>query len=150
MLVLTDRTKPMRTLFSQWRAPEEYDDKPLNEKIDIWSLGNNMYSLLTGCTLFSTSPSSDRFAHVCRFLTSLLCNAVSPFYDTAYSEVAKKVAANQTAFIDPRYKDRSFADAKLAEIIPMCWSYDPNDRIDIFRLVELLRTAVKKISVREA
>jgi serine/threonine protein kinase len=32
----------------QWRAPEEYLDYPLNEQIDIWSLGNNMYSLLTG------------------------------------------------------------------------------------------------------
>ena len=26
----------------QWRAPEEYRDDPLDEKIDIWSLGNNM------------------------------------------------------------------------------------------------------------
>ena len=25
-----------------WRAPEEYYDKPLDEKIDIWSLGNNV------------------------------------------------------------------------------------------------------------
>lgn len=33
-----------------WRAPEEYYDKPLNEKIDVWSLGNNFYSLLTGGT----------------------------------------------------------------------------------------------------
>jgi serine/threonine protein kinase len=31
-----------------WRAPEEYFDYPLSEKIDVWSLGNNMYSLLTG------------------------------------------------------------------------------------------------------
>lgn len=35
----------------QWRAPEEYADKPLNEKIDVWSLGNNMYTVLTGCKL---------------------------------------------------------------------------------------------------
>ena len=31
-----------------WRAPEEYADKPLNEKIDVWSIGNNIYSVLTG------------------------------------------------------------------------------------------------------
>jgi Uma2 family endonuclease len=46
-----------------------------------------------------------------------------------------------TAFIDPRYKQRSFAESKLAEIIPQCWIYDPNQRIDIFQLVNLLRIA---------
>ena len=35
-------------LSHQWRAPEEYKDAPLTEKIDVWSLGNNLYSLLTG------------------------------------------------------------------------------------------------------
>jgi serine/threonine protein kinase len=33
-----------------WRSPEEYDNKPLDEKIDVWSVGNNMYAILTGCT----------------------------------------------------------------------------------------------------
>ncbi|KAL3935701.1 MAG: hypothetical protein SGBAC_008829 [Bacillariaceae sp.] len=35
-----------------WRSPEEYKDEPLNEKIDVWSLGNNMYTLLTGLDPF--------------------------------------------------------------------------------------------------
>lgn len=57
--------------------------------------------------------------------------------------VQAKVKDKQTAFIDPRYKDRSFGEAKLAEIIPLCWAFDPDKRIDIFQLVELLRAAVK-------
>lgn len=36
----------------KWRAPEEYMDGPLDEKIDIWSFGCNMYSLLTGLNPF--------------------------------------------------------------------------------------------------
>lgn len=34
-----------------WRAPEEYRDDPLTEKVDVWSLGNNLYVLLTGTGL---------------------------------------------------------------------------------------------------
>ena len=50
----------------------------------------------------------------------------------------------ETAFIDPRFRDRSFAESKLVDIIPLCWKYDPDDRIDIFELVRLLREAVKE------
>jgi len=33
----------------------------------------------------------------------------------------------------------------LAELIPKCWVYDPDKRIDIFELVEQLRAAVQAI-----
>ena len=33
---------------TQYRAPEEMADWPLNEKIDVFSMGNNIYGLLTG------------------------------------------------------------------------------------------------------
>ena len=29
----------------QWRSPQEYRDDPLDEKIDVWSLGMNMVRL---------------------------------------------------------------------------------------------------------
>lgn len=32
----------------QYRSPEEDQDMALNEKIDVYSLGNNFYSILTG------------------------------------------------------------------------------------------------------
>jgi serine/threonine protein kinase len=34
--------------FSQYRSPEEYAARNLNEKIDIFSFGNNIYAMLTG------------------------------------------------------------------------------------------------------
>jgi serine/threonine protein kinase len=39
---------------NQYRSPEEYWDKPLDEKIDVWSFGNNLFALLTGRYPFYT------------------------------------------------------------------------------------------------
>lgn len=47
-------------------------------------------------------------------------------------------------FIDPRFRDRSFGESKLVDIIPLCWAHDPADRIDIFEVIRLLREAVKE------
>ena len=54
------------------------------------------------------------------------------------------------AYIDPRYRARSFAESKLVDIIPQCWTYDPRHRIDIFQLVNILRDAVEENKLREA
>ena len=99
---------------SQWRAPEEYKDDPLNEAIDIWSLGNNFFALLTG------------YSPLVKNLENL-------------SELKNKVMDGQTAFIDPRFHLRSYAESALADIIPLCWKLDPDERIDIFELTQLLR-----------
>lgn len=98
----------------QWRSPEEYKDDPLNEAIDIWSLGNNFFALLTGY-----SP----FVELHDFLP----------------EMRNKIMDGQTAFIDPRFRDRSYGDRVLADIIPLCWKLNADDRIDIFRITDSLR-----------
>jgi serine/threonine protein kinase len=101
-----------------WRSPEEYYDKPLDEKIDIYSLGNNFYALLTG---------------------------MGPFYEEAHSDgVIKKVKAGMKPYIDQRFLERSFAEKKLAEIMVLCWEYDPVKRPDINTLVQVLREAVEE------
>ena len=45
-------------------------------------------------------------------------------------------------YVDPRYKQRSFAESQLVEVMEKCWVYDPEKRIDIFEVVRLLRKAV--------
>jgi hypothetical protein len=60
-------------------------------------------------------------------------------------EVPQIVQHHFTPFIDPRYKNRSLAEAKLTEIIPLCWAYDPSQRIDVFQLVDLLLRALKEV-----
>jgi hypothetical protein len=51
----------------------------------------------------------------------------------------KKVIDGKTAFIDPRYRERSFIERNLVEIMEKCWVYEPEDRIDIFEVIRLLR-----------
>ena len=58
--------------------------------------------------------------------------------------MAAKVKAGEIAFIHPDFKKRSFAEAKLSEIILLCWKYDPNKRPDIFQLVMMLEVAVSE------
>jgi hypothetical protein len=99
-----------------WRSPEEYKDDPLTEQIDVWSLGNNMYTLLTG---------------------------LNPIYTVRRDkEFTKLIINGTTAFIDPRYKQRSPAEAKLAELIPRCFRYKAEDRSTIFEIVSFLSDAV--------
>lgn len=103
----------------KWRSPEEYFDHGLNEKVDVYSLGNNMYSLLTG---------------------------LYPFFDEEHTkQIQERVKAGEKPYIDQRYNESSMAEAKLAEIIDRCHSYDPDDRPSIFEIVEFLRDALKKI-----
>ena len=74
---------------------------------------------------------------------------VYPFYDSKYQDVPQKVSKGMTAYLDPRYMNRTFAEAKLMEIIPQCWIYNAQQRIDIITLVEYLRNAVRENRARE-
>jgi len=98
-----------------WRAPEEYKDLALTEKIDVWSLGNNMYTLLTG-----------------------LC----PDYEIQRVRIfIAQLLSGKLAYIDPRYRDRSPAEAKLVDLIHQCFQWDPATRPSIFEVVSYLRDA---------
>jgi len=104
---------------SQWRSPEEYQDQPLNEKIDIFSLGNNLYAILTG---------------------------LYPFYELKVStmDVQAKVIAGDHPYIDPRWRNHSFAEGKIVELIDRCQKYKADDRIDSAEAVTFLRAAVEE------
>jgi serine/threonine protein kinase len=38
--------------YGNYRSPEEFSASNLDEKIDVWSFGNNIYALLTGLWVF--------------------------------------------------------------------------------------------------
>lgn len=110
--------------FANYRAPEEYNYKAtyLNEQIDTFTFGNNIYALITG-----------------------LWN----FYDTDDDEVVqKKLIGGKLPYVDPRYKERSFGEKKLVELMEKCWVYDPDERISIFGAVDFLRKAIKENEAR--
>ena len=61
-----------------------------------------------------------------------------------YGDENDTVVDKATAYIDDRYRTRSFAEGKLVEIMERCWVYDPVKRADIFEVVRFLRDAVEE------
>ena len=62
--------------------------------------------------------------------------------------VQKKLIDGETAYIDPRYKERSFAEKKLIELVEKTWIYDPDERINILDAVAFLKQAIKENEMR--
>ena len=70
-------------------------------------------------------------------------------YDTDDDEVVqKKLIDGGLPYVDSRYKERSFAESKLVELMERCWTYDPDQRITIFEAVDFLRKAVRENEAR--
>lgn len=101
-----------------WRSPEEYKDWGITEEIDVWSLGNNMYTILTGFEPFEE---------------------IEKAHDTT---VKKLVGRGQSARIDPRFKDHSPEEGVLVKAIQWCFEADAKKRATIFQVVELLQKAL--------
>eukprot|EP00535_Pseudo-nitzschia_heimii_P008804 CAMPEP_0197185296 /NCGR_PEP_ID=MMETSP1423-20130617/11646_1 /TAXON_ID=476441 /ORGANISM="Pseudo-nitzschia heimii, Strain UNC1101" /LENGTH=617 /DNA_ID=CAMNT_0042636321 /DNA_START=147 /DNA_END=1997 /DNA_ORIENTATION=+ len=99
--------------YGNYRAPEEYDKGYLNEKIDIFSFGNNIYGLLTGLWVF---------------------------YDVDDDEtVQKEVIKGTRAYINPQWRERSYIESELVKLMEKCWIPEPSERIDIFEAVKRLK-----------
>lgn len=110
--------------FSQYRAPEEFAAKDLDEKIDIFSFGNNVYALMTG---------------------------LWPFYDNDDDTlVQSEIIDGKQAFIDKRYRTRSYGEEKMVELIEMCWRYKPEDRPSMFEIVRFLERTSEETKFRES
>ena len=96
-----------------YRAPEEYKDDWLNQSIDVWSFGNNVYALITG---------------------------IWPMYHVAkVKEKQKALLKGEIAYLDPRYKGKNYIQDRLIDIMFRCWKFKPEDRTDIFEAVVFLR-----------
>lgn len=104
--------------YGEYRSPEEFAARRLDEKIDVFSFGNNIYGLLTGLWVF---------------------------YDIEDDDMKqKKIIAGDRAYIDERYRNRSFVEDGLIDVMERCWEYEPEERIDIFKVVRLLRDILAK------
>jgi serine/threonine protein kinase len=132
-------------LNQQYRAPEENRDEYLNEKIDIYSFGNNIYGLLTGLWVFydTDDDATVQVRDLCVCRNDGLCFGFS-FLLWWFSRAQKKVNNGERAFIDKRYRTRSYAEGKLVELMENCWLDDPAKRVDIFEAVRFLQKSVKE------
>lgn len=99
-------------------------DDWLDEKIDVYSFGNNIYGLLTGLWVFYENDDD--------------------------GVVQDKVIAGKRAYVDDRYRNHSFVERKLIELMERCWIHDPDKRVDIFEAVRFLRKVVEENEKRQA
>ena len=73
-----------------------------------------------------------------------------PFYENEDDGfVQKEIIGGKTAFIDDRYRTRSYAEGKMVELIEQCWRYNPQDRPDIFEVVRFLRNAIQEAKAED-
>jgi len=107
--------------FVQCRSPEEYAEKELTEKIDIFSLGSIMFSLLTGLIPFDEITDEE--------------------------EMMDKFMAGKLPFIDPRYKNRDSIERKFVEVMEDCWKFKPEDRPTAVEVARRLEELVMEESI---
>jgi hypothetical protein len=78
-------------------------------------MGNNIYTLITG---------------------------LWPFYEEdRYTPVIKMVKKRMRPYVDPRWSERSYIESQLVEIMVKMWRHVPEERPDIFTVVEFLKDA---------
>lgn len=133
----------------------------MNEKVDIWSLGNNFYAILTGLWPFyhaDTDGVEDIQVSFVMYESHRQYLGVHLWFRSGLSTLIRDVAwlvvlvssqelikAGKTAFLDERYRTRSEAERVLVETIEKCWKYNPDDRPTIFEVAQTLRVAWEKL-----
>jgi hypothetical protein len=82
--------------------------------------------------------------------TWLFCAASLLLRPSFYTCFQGLLINRELPYIDPRWRTRSYVEGRLVEIMEKCWSYDPDQRIDIFEAVRLLRETLKVNNRRKA
>jgi hypothetical protein len=96
-----------------FKAPEEHHWGPVEESVDLFKVGSVIYAALTG---------------------------LKPYYDEFRTDnIWTKLDRGELPYIDPRYRNRSLIEGRLVEIMEQCYQLKPEDRVDIFQVVEHLR-----------
>jgi serine/threonine protein kinase len=100
-----------------YRAPEEYEGEAQDETKDTFSLGNNIYTILTG--LF-------------------------PFYDEEFNSIShdtteEEIVDGKRPYVDDRYRNRSYIESMLVKIMEACWAGSRHDRPSMSFVVDFLQ-----------
>ena len=105
-----------------------------------WPIGNNFFSLLTGYYPFPNVEHGE----VIRVSESNEKDNTRQFVAHPTNSVLfqRKISKGVTAKIDPRFYNRSFAEAKLIDVIKRCHVYDPDERADITEIQKMLEDAI--------
>lgn len=103
--------------YSIYRAPEELRSEPQDDKTDIYNYASMVYTILTGLWVHS--------GHDEDTVRENLINGQMPFYDD-------------------RFARKSYGEATLVSILDQAWKDDPDERPDIFWMINLLEEAIEK------
>lgn len=75
----------------------------------------------------------------------MVLTGVGPIYDECkWPAVQKKVKRGVTPFLDPRWREHSFAEGEIMDAVKLCWEYDSKKRITAAELVRKLRVSVQR------
>jgi len=114
-------------ILGSWRSPEEYRNDGLTDRVDVWSLCNNMLTILTG-----EEPDVP----------------IERGQDEKWQKAfTRSIMAGKIGYIDPKYDDATTSsnpEFHLAKMIRKCFSYNPVDRPSIFEVVQELELAVEE------
>jgi Protein kinase domain len=101
-----------------YKTPQEFQGDYVDESVDTWAIGHGIYGLLTG---------------------------LYPFYDiTSHTRIRRLVTRGAKPFVDDRYRTRSFIEGELVKIMEECWRFQPEDRPNIFEIVQYLRETIQQ------
>lgn len=113
-------------LFVQYRSPEEYRYDRQTEKVDIYSLGNIFFYLLTGKDLFydETNPKT--------------------------KTIKKKIMNGERSQIPTKYTNSTDPyEQTLVKAIQRSWIHDPRERATARELQTLFVNQLKKGGVKK-
>ena len=106
----------------QWRSPEEYAHEPQTEKVDVYSLGNIFYAILTGRR---------------------------PFERKNVKESQKKVIAGERPIISNEIRNSTDPfDKAMLQAIFKCWIQNPEDRASAREVQKFISSELTRLGVR--
>ena len=107
----------------QWRSPEEYHYDPQTEKVDVYSFGNVLYSVLTG---------------------------KYPFQDKEEKEARKLIKKGNRPIISSSVRNSTDPfDQAMITAIEMCWIQDPSERASARQVQQFFLSELRRLGVRE-
>jgi serine/threonine protein kinase len=100
------------------RSPEEFLMKPINEKIDVYSFGLVLYTILT---------------------------TKEPYWDDGITDVKGQVLIGEKPIVDEQIRENSDPERIIASVMDECLEFNPDERIDIFKVVSLFQESIDSI-----